>query len=234
MHVEAFNDIYRGLGFESLRFQNTQTCVLGTNKKRFDSTFIISMENHYSKLYNQVHSVHKNYGLSKIRTKALNNYLTMIEFSSVIDLGAGQGQLLDHIRKIKGKEIELFGVEVSDIAIEKGKKKFPNIKIIQEDITQYKSNKKYDLSCCTDVLEHLNINEISYVLSLMRELSSKYVLIETCYSKKTKEDDERWGDLHVSPLSMEELRKMVLSYFKIIKEEKKRRGSKIIFLCKTQ
>ena len=71
----------------------------------------------------------------------------------ILDLGCGEGTRLENL-KTKGDKT---GVDVSDFAIKKAKKKFSHVQFIKADIEKlpFKSN-SFDLVYCMFVIEHTN------------------------------------------------------------------------------
>jgi len=73
--------------------------------------------------------------------------------SRVLDIGCGDGTLLDYLRKVKA--IEAHGIETSDKAIELAREKA--IEVEKADITQgeFQLTETYDYIIISEVLEHL-------------------------------------------------------------------------------
>jgi len=57
--------------------------------------------------------------------------------------------------------VELYGVEMSDEAIELAKNRMPNLKIVKGEFPQVAINERFDLITLFDVLEHLEDDEES-------------------------------------------------------------------------
>lgn len=94
---------------------------------------------------------------------------------SILDVGAGEGFMLELIRKNKvAKKIE--GIEYMDDAIKLAKKINPKVKIKKGDIYKlpYKAG-SFDLIICTEVLEHLD-NPKNALIELKR-VAKKYLIL---------------------------------------------------------
>lgn len=94
---------------------------------------------------------------------------------SVLDVGAGEGFVLERLRKEKiGKKLE--GIEYMDEAIELGKKTNPLVKIKKGDIYKlpYKDN-AFDVVICTEVMEHLE--DPKAALKELKRVTAKHLVL---------------------------------------------------------
>jgi len=112
----------------------------------------------------------------------LNNFsnllvseVKLLKPTSILDVGAGEGFMLERLRKAKVSD-KLEGIEYMDDAIELGKKMNPQVIIKKGNIYElpYKAN-SFELVICTEVLEHLE-NPEKALLELKR-VSSKYLIL---------------------------------------------------------
>ena len=86
-------------------------------------------------------------------------YESIKEFigKDVLDIGAGEGIFLEYLQKAKLNLNNLSALEISKHAIEKGKKKNPEVNYIQgsaDDIYHF-GDGEFDTLFMTDVIEHL-------------------------------------------------------------------------------
>lgn len=106
------------------------------------------------------------------------NLLSLIstkKVESILDVGCGEGFTLNRLRENKiGSSWE--GIEYSDIAIELGKKTYPETKITKGSIYElpYKDN-SFDLVLSTEVLEHLEDPQKG--LKELIRVSKRYVMV---------------------------------------------------------
>lgn len=108
-------------------------------------------------------------------TKVLLETIKPLKPESILDVGAGEGFVLEKLRKGKiGKKLE--GIEYMDEAIELGKKTNPQVKIKKGDIYKlpYKDN-SFELIICTEVMEHLEDPKLA--LAELKRVTSKYVVL---------------------------------------------------------
>lgn len=108
-------------------------------------------------------------------TKVLIDTIKQFKPESILDVGAGEGFVLEKLRQNKiGKKLE--GIEYMDEAIALGKKTNPQVKIKKGDIYKlpYKDN-SFDLIICTEVLEHLEDPKIA--LAELKRVTKKHVIL---------------------------------------------------------
>jgi ubiquinone/menaquinone biosynthesis C-methylase UbiE len=106
--------------------------------------------------------------------KKLFNMLKPLKIKTILDVGCGEGFTLKKLKE-KGIGENNEGIDYSKDAVEIGNRIYPHLKIKQGDV--YNLNYKddaFDLSICTEVLEHLN-NPTKAVKEIMR-VTSKYIV----------------------------------------------------------
>ncbi len=98
---------------------------------------------------------------------------------SVLDIGCGTG---DYVELFSGFEYE--GLDISDYAIKKLRKKYPSKKFILGDIFKINFEKKFDLIFFSEVLEHIEEEAlfIEKVYSLLKK--GGYILFSVPYNPK--------------------------------------------------
>ncbi len=99
----------------------------------------------------------------------------------ILDIGCGDGVLIYLIvKKFRKKDIELFGIDSSEIAIEVAKEKIPlaEFKIANLYDLPFEEN-YFDIIISSDVIEH--VSEANKMLSEIRRVGKKgsYILIGT-------------------------------------------------------
>lgn len=101
------------------------------------------------------------------RQKLFNNFLKKLSKKnlSILEIGCGMGTNIE----ILSKYGDVDGAEPAEIAISNCKQRFPNNKFFQKNIMELENDKKYDLICLFDVLEHIDddfqaLNKISELL----------------------------------------------------------------------
>lgn len=130
----------------------------------------------------QTDNYKKHTSKNPLKTIFLNIYyktflkeLKKLDIKSVLDVGCGEGFILNKLRKENiGSLWE--GIDYSKDAIEIGKKIHPYLNLKQESIydSKYRDN-SFDLVICTEVLEHLE--DPSKALKEVLKISKKFVLL---------------------------------------------------------
>ncbi|MBA3724091.1 MAG: class I SAM-dependent methyltransferase [Candidatus Levybacteria bacterium] len=108
-------------------------------------------------------------------SKVLIESIQPLKPQSILDVGAGEGFVLEKLRKNKiGKKLE--GIEYMDEAIALGKKTNPLVKIRKGDIYKlpYKDN-AFELIICTEVMEHLE--DPKAALAELKRVTSKHIIL---------------------------------------------------------
>lgn len=88
--------------------------------------------------------------------------------SSVIDLGCGEGQIIEELKK-KFPDIKITGVDISPRRIELLKKKFPKDTFLVSDCCHTKLRKKFDFVISSMVIEHV-FDDKQHVFEISRLL----------------------------------------------------------------
>lgn len=110
---------------------------------------------------------------AKLYMEYLENFLKSHEIRNVVDLGCGDWTFSRHI---DWSNINYLGIDVVKSVIEKNQRDFTkdNIHFIQADVLNF-CLPEADLLICKDVLQHLPIQDISFVLEQIGKF--KYCLI---------------------------------------------------------
>lgn len=85
-----------------------------------------------------------------------------------VDLGCGEGAVLEKLISFGFREEQLGGVDLSSKRIEAAQKRLPGVSFTTADIVHYDLEKKADLILCFDVLSHLDQRED--ILSVLRAI----------------------------------------------------------------
>ena len=104
------------------------------------------------------------------RANYLSKFFPKKKIIQLLDIGCSTGFFLEASRK-KGWDCE--GLELNPSAAEFGRKR--GLKIYQKDLSQFKTNKKYDVITMFDVLEHLT--DPKKIISDAKKLLKKSGLI---------------------------------------------------------
>ena len=119
----------------------------------------------------------KKYGpFSRHLRRLLMETLQPLAFTSVLDVGCGQGALLTDLQAAF-PHIQAHGTDVSTSAVNLAQARVSGGRFWVLDATQEHLDKKFDLVVCSDVLEH--IQDDTAVLHNLAQMTGKYLLIAT-------------------------------------------------------
>ena len=131
---------------------------------------------------------------------------------NILDLGCGDGVMLYLLAKrLKDYNIKLFGVDISEEAIEIASKKIEKGNFYFSNICSTKFNKnKFDIIIALDVIEHIN-NPEAMLFEIKRIAKDKsFVIIGTPIRIRKKPIDKA----HVQEFFPEDLRNIFTKIFK--------------------
>jgi len=119
----------------------------------------------------------KRYGpFSRHIRRILKDMIRPLKIESVLDVGCGQGSLLEELRT-EFPYLKPCGVDFSKSAVELARQRIPDGRFWVSDITQGPLDETYDLVVCSEVLEHIP-DDIRAIQNL-RQMTDKYLLISS-------------------------------------------------------
>ena len=119
----------------------------------------------------------KRYGpLSRHIRRILKMIIRPLEFESVLDVGCGQGSLLEELR-CEFPHIRPHGIDISKSAVELADRRVSGGRFWVLDITKESLDEKVDLVVCSEVLEH--IPDDVAALRNLRQMTAKYLVVST-------------------------------------------------------
>jgi len=108
-------------------------------------------------------------------TKCFLNLISPLTFNNIIEIGSGEGDIINLIKNLKKKE---FNIYASDISIDILRDNIPrekNLFLIVFDINNIPLKQNtFDLIICSEILEHLK--EVDNPLQEINRISKKYIL----------------------------------------------------------
>ena len=136
--------------------------------------------------------------------------LRQLSFSSVIDIGCGDGRFLREVSKaFPGKS--LLGVDYSGAAIALAKALNPDLNYVCLDIANDETPGQFDVATMIEVLEHIPPNEIdSFLEGVSKSITSNGTLILT-----VPHENKRVQNKHFQHFSSQKLRKILASHFHV-------------------
>ena len=118
-------------------------------------------------------------GLFEPLAKSLIKYYNLTNTSKVLDVGCGKGFLLYEISKIL-PEINLFGFDISEYAIENSKKEIKENLFVHNAKNKYPyKDKEFDLVISINTLHNLQIYNLEKALNEIERVGKKkYTVVE--------------------------------------------------------
>lgn len=138
--------------------------------------------------------------------------LDEFDFSSLIDIGCGDGRFL---REVKSKfcDKRILGVDYSQVAISLAKALNPHIAFECLDISMNKVNMRFDIATLIEVLEHIPPEAVDIFLKSVKEcIEIGGVLIITVPHKNRKLQSK-----HYQHFCSESLQEILLPHFQVEK-----------------
>lgn len=166
----------------------------------------------YNKHWNKWEDM-KKYGPMSIQVRKLIwKKIHSLDFSTVIDVGCGVGTLLSEING-KKQNIKLSGIDISKKGLKLAKKNLPTVTLYNLDITKDYLKKEFDLTICSEVLEHLKQDQKA--LNNISKMTRKYLVVTTLQGRM-RSFEEQVG--HVRNYNQTDLlNKITKSGFTIVK-----------------
>lgn len=97
--------------------------------------------------------------------------------TTILDMGCGEGTRLSLLISKKMEPVQAFGVDISQLAIQKARKQYPKIKFVQANLEKLKfRDEMFDLIFSAYVFEHL-VNPEKVLLEASRILKPKGILV---------------------------------------------------------
>lgn len=140
----------------------------------------------YTKLYELGYHIKEK---TNIGEKLAESLMKKYDFKSILDVGCSQGLA---VKKYQESGIDSYGIDVSERAIKESKKlKIRNCQVAS--VLELPCNDNtFDAIVSTDVLEHLEPNDIKKALNEINRSASKYLFLQIAKSKEGRTD---WIDL---------------------------------------
>lgn len=149
------------------------------------------MHTNYNNLWSELDDM-KKYGPSSRHTRRLIRLAARhIEFQSVVDVGCGDGTLLMHLKHWFPQVQKLYGLDISEEAIQKTAAKLPGAELMCWDATQQAPPIDADLAVCSEVLEHVEDD----VAALQNISQMAPQIIVTVPAGTMTEDQKRAGHI---------------------------------------
>jgi SAM-dependent methyltransferase len=111
--------------------------------------------------------------------------LDVLDFSSVLDVGCGEGSALAHLHA-RYPSVRLAGTDVSAAAVARARVNCPYASFTVGDFSALPAAERFDLVTCFDVLEHV-VDDVSFLRGLAA-VSARRVLCATVQGRMRPEE----------------------------------------------
>ena len=97
----------------------------------------------------------------------VDDFVSKLKGKKVFEVGCGNGQLLNYL---SSKGLEVLGLDFSKELLSIAKKNYPNLKLVNKDICNYKTKEKFDGIISKDVLFHIPDKDLIGVLNNIKNM----------------------------------------------------------------
>ena len=149
----------------------------------------------------------KQYGpFSRHLRRLLISQLHKISFKSLLDVGCGQGSFLYELQNIF-PDVDFHGSDFSSSALDLASKKISNCEFNEMDITSDLLDRKFDVVICSEVLEHIENDEVA--INNLCTMTQKFLLVSSPQGRMRKFEERVVG--HVRNYAKGELVEKLIS-----------------------
>lgn len=97
---------------------------------------------------------------------------------ALLDVGCGNGWILERIAKEAGEGLDLFGIEPSEVGAENARRRVPRATILHGVLDSADLARQFDVVVCTEVIEHVESHR-EFVEALANVIATGGVLVLT-------------------------------------------------------
>ena len=149
--------------------------------------------------------------------------LEVINFSSLLDMGCGDGRFLRELRR-HYNDTKLLGIDYSGKAIRLANSMNPHIEYKQGDINSMSLSEKFDVVTLIEVLEHIPPDQMnSFIKALSNTIGASGILLVTVPHKNQKLIEK-----HYQHFDSRDIKKLFEPYFIIDKTFYFDKNSKLV------
>lgn len=138
------------------------------------------------------------------RRRLIADCLGAERFSSVLDVGCGQGELLALLRGAHPEVASLAGIDLSPDQVARNGERWPDMEFFALDVQKEALKRTFDLVVCSEVIEHLD-DQRAAMGNLARMVRAGGRLLVTCPTGTMYATERHFG--HVRHPRAEELQR---------------------------
>lgn len=109
------------------------------------------------------------------RRRLIKQLMRGLKFKTVLDVGCGNGKLIDEIHKKFG--VQVSGIDVSDLITRENRIRYKKHNFHCMDIQRTCLDEKFDLVICSELIEHLDNLEKAF--DNLTKMTLRYLIVTT-------------------------------------------------------
>ena len=129
------------------------------------------------------------------RRRLILRHLSQRRFSSVLDVGCGNGELLGELGRAHPEIATLAGADLSPEQVATNERRFPSVQFHALNIEKTALERTFDLVVCSEVIEHLD-DQRAAIRNLASMLTDGGTLLVTCPTGKLFATERHFGHVH--------------------------------------
>lgn len=142
------------------------------------------------------------------RRRHVARFIRDLDFTTVLDLGCGAGEMLTLLREKSPRALSLCGADVAAELLERNRSALPWARFVRLDIERGHLAEEFDLVLCCEVLEHLH-DQAGVLQNLGAMVAPGGHLLITCPTGPVFETETRFG--HVRHPTADRVREIAVA-----------------------
>ena len=141
------------------------------------------------------------------RRRKVFHILESLSLNTVLDVGCGNGELIQTIHEVYGDSVTLTGADLSSSVTEQNTARYPYAKFHTLNVQQEFLDQQFDLVICSEVIEHLDDRKIAFQ-HLTKMMTPGGTLVVTAPTGYLYATEKIWG--HTTHPTVKELEQHAL------------------------
>jgi len=129
------------------------------------------------------------------RRRLILRQLSQGRFSSALDVGCGNGELLGMLGRAHPEIVTMAGVDLSSEQVAANREHFPGVDFYALNIETASLSRTFELVICSEVVEHLD-DQGAAIANLASMLADRGTLLITCPTGKVFPTERHFGHVH--------------------------------------
>ncbi len=129
------------------------------------------------------------------RRRLILRHLSQKRFSSALDVGCGNGELLGMLGRAHPEIATIAGADLSPEQVATNERRFAGVQFYALNIEKGALDRTFDLVVCSEVIEHLD-DQRDAIRNLASMLTARGTLVITCPTGKVFATERHFGHVH--------------------------------------